>query len=34
MEKKFGTLVHLTMLRARFDADASEVGMIAASAGR
>jgi len=32
--KKFGTLVHLTMLRARFDADASEVGMIAASAGR
>ncbi len=32
--KRFGTLVHLTMLRAGFDAGASEVGMIAASAGR
>ena len=32
--KRFGTLVHLTMLRAGFDADAKEVGRIAASAGR
>ncbi len=32
--KRFGTLVHLTMLRAGFDADAKEVGGIAASAGR
>jgi ATP-dependent helicase/nuclease subunit A len=32
--KRFGTLVHLTMLRTGFDADAKEVGRIAASAGR
>ena len=32
--KKFGTLVHLTMLRAGFGADASEVASIAGSAGR
>jgi ATP-dependent helicase/nuclease subunit A len=32
--KRFGTLVHLTMLRARFDADAREIGKIAASAAK
>jgi ATP-dependent helicase/nuclease subunit A len=31
---RFGTLVHLTMLRAGFDADAKDVARIAASAGR
>ena len=32
--KRFGTLVHLTILRARFDADRDEVARIAASAAR
>jgi ATP-dependent helicase/nuclease subunit A len=32
--KRFGTLVHLTMLRAPFDADAREIGKIAASGAR
>jgi ATP-dependent exoDNAse (exonuclease V) beta subunit len=32
--KRFGTLVHLTMLRAPFDADAHELGRIAASGAR
>jgi ATP-dependent helicase/nuclease subunit A len=32
--KRFGTLVHLTMLRAPFDADARELGKIAASAAK
>ena len=32
--KRFGTLVHLTMLRARIDADAREIGKIAASAAK
>ncbi|HMD05694.1 MAG TPA: PD-(D/E)XK nuclease family protein, partial [Candidatus Binatus sp.] len=32
--KRFGTLVHLTMLRVPFDADAREIGRIAASAAR
>ena len=32
--KRFGTLVHLTMLRAPIDADAREIGKIAASAAR
>jgi ATP-dependent exoDNAse (exonuclease V) beta subunit len=32
--KRFGTLVHLTMLRAPIDADAREIGKIAASAGK
>jgi ATP-dependent helicase/nuclease subunit A len=32
--KRFGSLVHLTMLRAPFDADAGEIGKIAASAAR
>ncbi len=32
--KRFGTLVHLTMLRAPFAADAREVGKIAASAAK
>jgi ATP-dependent exoDNAse (exonuclease V) beta subunit len=31
---RFGTLVHLTMLRAPFDADAAQVASIAASVGR
>ncbi len=32
--KRFGTLVHLAMLRAPFDADAREIGKIAASAAK
>jgi ATP-dependent exoDNAse (exonuclease V) beta subunit len=32
--KRFGTLVHLTMLRAPLDADAREIGKIAASAAK
>jgi len=32
--KRFGTLVHLTMLRAPFDADALEIGKIAGSAAK
>ena len=32
--KRFGTLVHLTMLRAPFDADAREIGKIAASGAK
>ena len=32
--KRFGTLVHLTMLRAPFDADALEIGKIAASGAK
>ena len=32
--KRFGTLVHLTMLRVPFDADAREIGKIAASAAK
>ncbi len=32
--KRFGSLVHLTMLRAPFDADAREIGKLAASAAR
>src|SRR5271168_2658815 len=32
--KRFGSLVHLTMLRAPFDADARDVGLLAASAAR
>ncbi|MGH7923717.1 MAG: UvrD-helicase domain-containing protein [Candidatus Binatus sp.] len=32
--KRFGTLVHLTMLRARIDAEAREIGKIAASAAK
>jgi ATP-dependent helicase/nuclease subunit A len=32
--KRFGSLVHLTMLRAPFDADAREIGKIAASAAK
>ncbi len=32
--KRFGTLVHLTMLRAPFDADAPEIGKLAASGAK
>jgi ATP-dependent exoDNAse (exonuclease V) beta subunit len=32
--KRFGSLVHLTMLRAPFDADAREIGKLAASGAR
>jgi ATP-dependent helicase/nuclease subunit A len=32
--KRFGTLVHLTMLRAPFDADVSQIGKLAASAAK
>jgi ATP-dependent helicase/nuclease subunit A len=32
--KRFGTLVHLTMLRAPFDADAREIGKLAASGAK
>jgi ATP-dependent helicase/nuclease subunit A len=32
--KRFGTLVHLTMLRAPFDASANEIGKIASSAAK